>query len=252
MKATSTSAFLLFGDYLWTSHADSSFIRNQSKRIDEYEGPGSNRRAKREPSISSFTSDGFALMPPTSNDNAPCGNGLCDEDEDASTCMEDCRDLRLTTADTGGSKGSYAYIFSIRPLRDVTITSFDIYTRTAMEDQLVEVYTRVGTYSGYELAQDGWELVFNDSSIELKGGSTPTFLEGIDVYVPADTVQSFYIYVPNKIRYTKEGTFGDGRVYRSDDVLEVHEGVGVRNDKFGSGIYSEDVMSPRAFTGSIR
>ena len=70
----------------------------------------------------------------------------------------------------------------------------------------------------------------------------------MSVSVPAGSIKSFFIYTPNKIRYTKGTT--EGSLFSKDDMLEIYEGVGVRS-KF-AGSRTEDIFSPRVFTGTIR
>lgn len=177
---------------------------------------------------------------------ALCGDGDCDRIEDATSCPSDCTDIRLKTADEGGDLGSRGHMFSVQSSRDVVITNVDFFSRSIRSDQLVEVYTRVGGYSGYEFAEEEWEIVYNNR-LDLQGKSMPTSVEGLSVYIPADTLQSFFLFTPNKVRYS-EGS-SEGSVFTTDGILKIYEGVGVRR-KF-NGEHAVDIYTPRAFTGSL-
>lgn len=178
-------------------------------------------------------------------------NNQCEVTEDASTCPSDCTSLSLSTASTGGDKGSMVQIFSIKSLaqRDITITSMDIYTRSIQSSKLVQLYTRVGDYNGYELIDDGWDLIYDAKQV-LRGRNVPTSIDSLNISIPADTVQSLLIYTPNKIRYTTGGDNEDGGSFAKDDMIEIYDGVGVR--RLFTGNYTTDVYSPRRFTGAIR
>ncbi|KAL9187702.1 hypothetical protein ACHAXT_006080 [Thalassiosira profunda] len=174
-----------------------------------------------------------------------CGDGVCALAEDASICPADCSDRQLQTAEVGGEKGSRGHLFSVKSKRDIVITSLEFFSRSKQES-LVQIYTREGGYSGHEFVRKDWELA-HSSLMDLQGRTTPTSVEGLSVSVAADTLQSFFVFTPNKIRYA-EGTT-EGSILADDGVIEIYEGVGVRR-KF-RGVYSTDVYTPRAFTGSI-
>ena len=107
-----------------------------------------------------------------------------------------------------------------------------------------QVYTRLGSYKGFELTQDGWELV-HSASVLLPGNEmldSGTFNEV--VYIPAGMVQSFFVHSTDVMLYNV-GTL-EGRVFSSNDSLEFFEGAGV------SGKFSGQVASPRVYSGQIR
>lgn len=125
----------------------------------------------------------------------------------------------------------------------------DIYTRSIQSSKLVQLYTRVGNYNGYELIDDGWDLIYDAKQV-LRGRNVPTSIDSLNISIPADTVQSLLIYTPNKIRYTTGGDNEDGVSFAKDDMIEIYDGVGVR--RLFTGNYTTDVYSPRRFTGAIR
>ena len=189
-----------------------------------------------------FTSGGAAL----------CGNDLCDSLEDVYACPRDCGDLRLTTADVGGAKGAAGFAFSVGSVRrDVVVNSLEVYSRLARSrvsvETPVQVYVRDGHHAGRELDEEGWDLVYDETNVDLRGEFETTSLGGLNVSIPAGSIRSFFVYASDKIRYDR-GT-GEGGVFFDDGMLQVYEGVGVRNKL--SGNYPEDIFSARVFTGSI-
>ena len=120
-------------------------------------------------------------------------------------------------------------MFYVKTLRDINITSLDFYG-SSVSTNLVQVYTRRGKYAGYELKRDGWALAYNNTSLNIKGRSDPTYLGSFitQIHIPANTFQSFYIYSPSKVMY-KGGTneTSEGLLYSSNDVIEFYEGIGV-------------------------
>ena len=147
-----------------------------------------------------------------------------------------------------GNRGAVGTMFYLRALRDVVVTSFDFYA-SAINTDLVQVYTRPGTYTGFELSSDGWRLVYDNPSLSQLGRNAPTSLGDFNtgVPIPAGSFQSFFIYSPNKLMY-KAGTT-EGSRFSIDNMMEFYEGVGVT--AFFSG-NPADIYSPRVVTGAIR
>lgn len=156
-----------------------------------------------------------------------CGNDICEAYESAGACPSDCRDLSLETTPVA-AKGAAGAMFDIKALRDISITSLDFFGASTNVN-LVQVYTRSGTYKGNEGSSNGWELVFDNSSVDIKGRFEPTPLGSFtrDVHIPADSFQSFFIYSPSKVMY-RGGTSdtSEGALHASNDAIEFYEGIG--------------------------
>ena len=179
-----------------------------------------------------------------------CGNGICSSVESASSCPADCMELELQASNIG-RHGAPGTMFNLYSTRAVSIYSFDFYSGSPAQNQHVQVYTRAGKYSGFELKEDGWILVYDNESIELLGGNIPTLLGDFDtsVTIPSGTFQSFFIWIPtNRVRYMKGSS--EGALFAQDDKLQLYEGVGITS-KF-SGSFNEHVHPPRVFRGVIR
>jgi hypothetical protein len=126
-------------------------------------------------------------------------------------------------------------MFDVVALRDVSITSFDLYCNRAVTEQL-QIYTRQGSYKGHELSQDGWTLVY-DKMVSLGGRDNLVELDALDseVEIAEGTRQAFYIFT---------------NLYAVDDALGFYEGVGIDAGTFSGN--TGNLWAPRVFSGNIR
>jgi hypothetical protein len=184
---------------------------------------------------------------PTLSPLDSCDNGICEAHESTATCLFDCSDLVLI-ANGIGNRGAQGTMFQIKAKRDIAVTSFDFYGSSIRRD-LVEVYTRAGSYKGHELSETGWTLLFSDDVDQL-GRNDLAQIGGLDteVAIAADEVQSFFIWTENVLMYS--GGNREGGLHSSNDAVEFYEGIGITS-KF-SGNYADEVYSPRVFSGLIR
>ena len=116
-------------------------------------------------------------------------------------------------------------MFYIKAKRDISIYSFDIFSGTPAENELVQVYTRMGKYSGFELKEDSWNLVYDNDSVNLLGEAAPTSLGDFDsaVTVSEGTFQSFFIWVPNnRVRYQLGSS--EGSRFSHNKMINFFEG----------------------------
>ena len=206
----------------------------------------------------------------TKQDTKKCNNdGTCSLFENASNCPSDCNDLELSTLPpnlqdtTTTNDSSVGLMFTIKSTsRNIVVTSMDIYTKqsSVQTHQIVEIYTKPASYTGYETFNErDWELVYNNTNvanINLPGEEdvSQLTLSGLVIPVANGTEQSFYIYTPNLIRSTNgrrgEEEEEDKVVLTSNDMLEIYEGIGLKQKYIN--VYDEDVISSRAFVGTIR
>ena len=113
-------------------------------------------------------------------------------------------------------------MFELMAIRDVSIKSFDIYTDD-VRNAVIEVYTRSGRYSGYEVDESGWTLIYS-KSVQQMGRFEISELGNFDseVSIRGGSFQSFYIYSANIIMYDTGTTRGD--VFDSDASLTIYQG----------------------------
>lgn len=175
-----------------------------------------------------------------------CGNDICEDDETATICSDDCSNVTFTASESG-TKGAVGIMFSVKALRDVVVTSFNFYVGKAAQDAAIQVYTRRGTYNGFEFLETGWELV-NDKIMDTNTRVVLTQLDGFATHVsiPAGGIQSFFLYTPNKLMY-EVGTTG-GALFSADNALELYEGIGKTTKFEGS---ATDIAPSRIFRGEI-
>lgn len=203
----------------------------------------------------------------TKQDTKKCNNdGTCSLFENASNCPSDCNDLELSTSPpnhTTTNDSSVGLMFTIKSTsRNIVVTSMDIYTKqsSVQTHQIVEIYTKPASYTGYETFNErDWKLVYNNTNvanINLPGEEdvSPLKLSGMIIPIANGTEKSFYIYTPNLIRSTNgrrgEEEEEDKVVLTSNDMLEIYEGIGLKQKYIN--VYDEDVISSRAFVGTIR
>eukprot|EP00804_Cyclotella_cryptica_P000220 CCRYP_016193-RA/>CCRYP_016193-RA protein AED:0.08 eAED:0.08 QI:176/1/1/1/0.93/0.81/16/2046/995 len=181
--------------------------------------------------------------PTTQSPTKLCGDGICTTNENKDLCFADCG-LKTLVASSIGTNGAAGTMFSIKALRDVQVTSFGFY-RNKASSNFVEVYTRVGSYKGHELNQNGWALIHSQAVIPQSGNSmSDTGDFNVAVTIPAGTIQSFFIYSTDIVLYSVGSL--EGSVFSSDDSLEFYEGAGV------TGKFSGQVVPPRVLSGEIR
>lgn len=160
---------------------------------------------------------------PTSQPTFECNNdGTCQAQESATTCPQDCANISLDGVTGGTNFGAPGVMFDLTSKRDVTVKSFDIYT-DAVRNDVIQVYTRPGTYQGHELAQAGWELIFSKNVFQM-GRDVPTELSGFSstVTIPAGSTQAFFITSNFYIMYDK-GTV-EGGVLSENQSLIIRQG----------------------------
>ena len=169
---------------------------------------------------------------------------ICESKEDSTSCPADCagKELETTFDFTLGSTG---VLFSLKALRDVSVSSFAVNAMSRGEGE-VKVYTRSGGYSGHEQSSEGWELVYNNASVTHNRRGKPTELGDFDkaVLVTAGATQSFLIISSKGLVY-KAGT-EQGAEFVSDEAMIVYEGAGITSEFEGS------IYSPRVFGGIVR
>jgi hypothetical protein len=173
-----------------------------------------------------------------------CGNSVCSISEGSSTCPLDCAAKELlTTFDFSlGSKGN---MFTVKALRDISVTSL-VLNSVARGAGSVKVYTRNGSYRGYELSNKGWTLVHSNSTVTHSGRGQPTEIGAFKstVTIKSGVTQSFFVTSSIGLAYNA-GT-EEGALLKKDGAVIIYEGVGTTDEFSGS------VLSPRTFGGVLR
>ena len=152
---------------------------------------------------------------------AICGNDRCEDGESSFSCPVDCSNVILE-AHPEGKSGAPGVMFDLTASRDVIVRSFGFYT-DAIRNDVVEVYTRPGSYSGYEGDEAGWILI-HSKSVDQMGRNVLTELGDFDtdVTIKEGATQAFFITSNYYLMYDK-GT-AEGQVLNSDGSLSIYEG----------------------------
>ena len=137
-------------------------------------------------------------------------------------------------------------MFDVEAKNDIVIYGVDINT-IVQNSADVEMWTKEGTYKGYEKDASAWTLLFN-STLECNGIDVPTPIPtgSFDpVVMKASNRRSFYITFPKgaSLRYITGNE--EGQEYKSNDDLTIFEGI-ARRVGFDSAMYS-----PRVWSGGL-
>jgi hypothetical protein len=146
--------------------------------------------------------------PTTSSPTQLCGNDVCDVKETADSCPVDCLGRELTTGYTYNS-GASGNMFTVEAKRDLTVTSLSM--NSSKEGVgTVRVYTRLGSYEGYEGSAKGWNLVYERTDVQQNGRGNVTPLEdfktGVEI-IEGETM-SFYVHADDGVVYMRGSTVG--------------------------------------------
>ncbi len=169
-------------------------------------------------------------------------------------CAVDCVDFSLETTDAAGN-GHSGNMFTVIALQDLEITSFAVNfrtpPRTTTATDSVRVYTREGSYIGFEDAPPGWELIhdvlLNDLIIDgLDNGFTDLGDFVAPISVCNGTERSFFVFSEAGFDYTNGGIESD--VYVFDLAMEILEGVGSSAELSNT----TSIYSPRVWNGIVR
>lgn len=180
-----------------------------------------------------------------------CGNGVCDMSEYSNICSTDCKNIRYKGA-AGTILGANGFMFYIKALRDIIVTSFDVYvTATSQVPVPFQVYTRVDSYEGHIDSESGWNMFYDNPALQGNGRDVLTSLGDFSsgVLVPVGTTVSFYLYTNSTLIYID----GSGTSpYSYNNALELYEGVGIDGLFAGGNASSVKTYAPRVFAGNIR
>ena len=173
-----------------------------------------------------------------------CGDNMCEMTEDSQSCPDDCSGKEISTT-FDFNLGSSGNMFSVRALRDVSVTSLVINAMSKGRGE-VKVYTRSGSYTDHVLSSQGWKLIYSNQALVHEKRGQPTELGDFSkpVLIKSGAIQSFFVHTSKSLVYTAGTKEGD--TYISDDSILVFEGIGT------TGIFSGATYSPRIWGGTIR
>ena len=187
------------------------------------------------------------LQPVTASPTRKCGNYICELNENAYSCSEDCFDASFYTyTDNIGAKQANGTMFTVQALRDVEITDIRSFIRVDSANADVEVYTRPGSYNGFEGSDAGWDLVYSNETFIEGQNELTEFAFNKKVKVLAGQYRSFYVYSPSNLKYREESV-QEGALVLSDQSFNYFAGIAIAFGQFGDG----QIYSPRVFSGVL-
>lgn len=187
------------------------------------------------------------IKSPTNQPTTKCGNGFCEIDEYSITCPVDCSNNELNNVLANASRGAPGIMFWVKARnRSIDLSAFKFFMWETSSSS-VQIYSRIGNYTGFETQLDGWELVY-EGSIQFNDNLMIELSLADKVSIPAETSRSFFIWIESgsSIKYELGST--EGALLDSDSFVEIYGGVGTTS-KFG-GSYN-DVYRPRVFSGVV-
>jgi hypothetical protein len=140
-----------------------------------------------------------------------------------------------------GSVPETGAMFNLRAAggRDITIEHLD--ANLAAGPCIVELWTRPGSYVGFETSPAGWSLVAS-AAVEGAGFGTPTRLPfGANVVIPAGLTQGFHLHCDSGMQSSIGTAVGSPAAW--DLFLSVEEGAG--------GGYFAATAAPRVWRGTV-
>ena len=163
---------------------------------------------------------------------------------------DSCMPSGATVANIGlsGASKYYGVMFDIQAVNNIVVRRFsDIHT-SANKAYTLKVFTKNGSYKGYERSPEAWTLV---SQQILTGSGYKQFTSTNEVdfnqVVPilAQTTQAFYVVIdlPDQV-FLRSSSLTEGRPYKSFDDLVVKTGV---YNELNFGYFAE----PAGFNGKI-
>lgn len=151
----------------------------------------------------------------------------------------------VLTSPLVANNGDEGNMFDVAAKATITITSFEGHFSTAGSTDY-EIWTRAGTYVGFEASSAGWTKIGTATFATGGPGVFTAIPIAINVTIPAGQRRGFYLtnHVANN-RY-HDGT-AVGAVLASTPQLDIFEGAGVN---FGTAGFS-GINTPRAWEGKI-
>jgi hypothetical protein len=147
----------------------------------------------------------------------------------------------LITTTYAGGNANEGVMFDITTFdNDINVTGIDL-NFDDIGATTIEVYSRLGSYEGFEGSSIGWALMSSTILASTNARGTPTFLDLTDFALSANTTYGIYFYSTNHavdLEYTN-----GANTYSNSDVSIV-AGVGI-NDFF------DGVNRPRTWNGTV-
>ncbi|HEY5923690.1 MAG TPA: hypothetical protein VIV11_18540 [Kofleriaceae bacterium] len=172
---------------------------------------------------------------------ATCAQGTCPD----GTCTPSGSPRPgLLTSPTGANNLDEGNMFDVMATETITITSFD--TNMGGGDTNYEIWTRPGTYVGFDDSSTGWTRVGTASFTSAGGGQFTPIPIFVNVTINAGQRQAFYLTNRALNNHYHNGS-QVGATVVSTPELTLYQGAGVN---FGSAGFA-GINTPRSWEGRI-
>jgi len=157
-------------------------------------------------------------------------------------------ELSTLTTTYDGVYTASGIMFNIKATSNpIIIKGMNINTRSSNVQTRILIYTKVGSYKGFEKNETAWQLYMNDT-VSSNGVGNSTYISS-DIFpsmsIPKDEMYGFYITSTDgaNIRYS---SYSNSYSAFSNDDLSLYSGAAKHGHGF-MGAY----ISPRVFNGAI-
>ena len=173
----------------------------------------------------------------------PCGNNLCEPDlgESPDTCPSDCQRFSFKTKTNNNSNNAGGIMLTLKAAGDSTsatartsssepmcVTSLDAFGKKDADGVQVRVYTKVGSYIGFEEDDSVWKIVYNRQITTEKSIATQLEFDQ-PVCIMTGDEHSFYIYSKKGLLFPRGN--GNKQVpYDTDNKLMIMEGIATKKE----------------------
>ena len=188
----------------------------------------------------------------------PCGNNFCEPDvgEDPDTCPSDCSVSTFKTKTNNNSNNAGGIMLTLkaagestsstaRTSRDpICVTKLDVFGKKDADGVQVRVYTKVGSYIGFEEDDSVWQIVYNRQISTEKGVATQLEFDQPVCITPGDEY-SFYIYSKKGLMFPKGNGSNKQVPYDTDNKLMIMEGIATKKE-------FDQVTADSYYNGEVR
>lgn len=161
--------------------------------------------------------------------------------------LQHSQTFNLSTTFEGGT-GSYGNMWDVKAIRTIVLTGVDFHTDKPIGSLMnYEVWTKGGSYKGFESNESAWTLHNKGVSISNGSGSgTPIDRQNFEpIRIEVGEVLGFYLTLDHfDLRYTDGSE--EGSTYKFNRDLIITEGIGIGSYRFGESFYR-----PRIWNGVI-
>lgn len=148
--------------------------------------------------------------------------------------------ITTTFSSDNGASGN---MFDITTFENsLTVNSLELNLETFGGLHNINVYTKSGTYVGYENNATPWLLVSQLFGVSSSGQDSPTIVDVADFTLLANSVTGFFVTTVN----TSGMSYTNGNNTFANSDLRLDLGVGR-----GTGLFAGRTFSPRTWNGTI-